>query len=498
MRIAFSIVGCLVCIAVAVVNVSGAEEEKSTSSAHAAAAESTKLIVTKGPFEIDATLDGTFDAYEKSEIILRPDSWSDLIVREAAQQGASVKAGDVVLKLETKKLEEAIKDLEAGIKISDISLRQLESDLSLLEKTAPIDLQGAQRGKQAADEDLKYFLEKDREMQIRTSDFGLKNSKYFLDYALEELKQLEKMYRADDLREETEEIILKRQRNAVESARFNLERTEANHHQTLGTSIPREEERLRDAASRAALALDKQQLAAPVGATKARLELEKLRTERDRNAEKLEKLQHDLEALTIRAPRTGVVYYGASKLGQWSNGSNLAAKLQRGGNIQPNEVLLTIVDPAALEVCAVVPEGELHLVHSGMKGRVTPTSFLDERIPTTVAELSTYPDPSGKFCAHLTLDADRLAKLDRRPVPGMTCSAKFISLNKSDAIAIPSKAIFNDEANEAAADYVFVEKSDGKAERRDVQIGQRSADRTEITGGLKEGETILLQRPKGM
>jgi HlyD family secretion protein len=265
----------------------------------------------------------------------------------------------------------------------------------------------------------------------------------------------------------------------------------------LKTTLPREEEKLREAVDRANVALEKLQLAAPVGVTKARLELEKVRTERERNSEKLEKLRHDLESMTVLAPRSGVVYYGASKLGQWTTAANLAGKLQRGGVVQPNEVVITIVNPDALGVCALVPEADLHLLRNGMAGRVTPTGYPDHSLPTTVAELPSFPDPAGKFSARLTLDAGQLAKLDRRPVPGMTCKAKFISCNKPDAIAIPAKAIFND-AGEVTSDYVFVEGMGGKPERRKIQTGQCEGDRVEITDGLREGETVLLQRPKGI
>ena len=52
----------------------------------------------------------------------------------------------------------------------------------------------------------------------------VKKAKDYLEYQKEELRQLEKMYGADDLTEETEEIVLKRQRDAVELAIFSLQR----------------------------------------------------------------------------------------------------------------------------------------------------------------------------------------------------------------------------------------------------------------------------------
>ena len=64
--------------------------------------------------------------------------------------------------------------------------------------------------------DLKRFLENDIDLTKRSAANSLKSSEQTLEYQLEELKQLEKMYKEDDLTEETEEIVLKRQRDAVE------------------------------------------------------------------------------------------------------------------------------------------------------------------------------------------------------------------------------------------------------------------------------------------
>ena len=462
--------------------------------AQAAAQPSNTYKVVKGPLHIEVSLDGVFDARDKQEISLRPQSWSELVVREAAAQGAAVKSGDVILKLDSTKLEEAIKDLEATQKVSDLTLRQEEADFDLLQQTSPLDMQAAQRAGQAADEDLRHFLESDREMRTRSAEFSLKHSKEHLEYVTEELKQLEKMYKADDLYEETEEIILKRQRAEVETARFGLEGAQAARNQTLKTTLPRQEANLRDAARRAAIALEKLKLSAPVGITKASLELEKLRSDRARSAEKLDKLRHDLALMTVRAARPGVVYYGVLKNGQLATAATVGPKLERGGAVTANEVLMTIVGADTLDVHATAPEATLHQLRVGFKGRVTPTGFPNLRIPATVQLVPAYPDPSGKFSIVLALDAARLAAVERRPVPGMTCKVQLAAYSKADAITIPVQALQSVDAADAAS-YVLVEGPDGKAVRRDVQIGQSTAERLEITAGLQEGDTVLLHRP---
>jgi multidrug efflux pump subunit AcrA (membrane-fusion protein) len=486
------------CVLLGVVTIR-ADESAPAAGSHAAAtaaAAKTGHTVAKGPFEIVLNLDGVFEAREREEIKLDPDSWSELVVREVAGQGTAVKAGDKLLRLDSKKLDDAISDLEAAQKISDLTLRQAEADLGLLEKTSAFDLLAAEQAKRAADEDLRHFLEKDRDLKTRTAEFNVKQSEERLEYAQAELSQLEKMYRSGDLREETEEIILKRQRNSVESAKFFLEQTKALREQTINAALPREEEKLREVAQRSATAMEKLQHASPIGITKARLELEKLRTESERSSQKLEKLRHDQALMTVVSPRSGVVYYGAYRLGQWATAATVAAKLIPGGALQPHEVLITVVNPQSIEIRAVVPEGDLHHLKDGLKGAVTPAAYPAARIAATLAEIPKYPDVSGKYPVRLAIDAERLAKLERCPVPGMSCNVKLL-IYKADALTVPTRAVFTDPAADSA-EFVFVESSGGKPERREIKIGQRAADRVEITGGLKAGETVLFERPEGM
>ncbi len=483
-----SLAGWTICATVLVPTARGA----------APAADATTVTVHKAPFSGDATFDGVFDARQMQEVAVRPEAWKEeYIIREIAAPGTAVKAGEVVLKIDSAKLQEGIADLEATLKAGEIGLRQHQIDLESLEKTSPGDLQAARRAKQTADEDLTYFVEKDREQQTKAAEFAVKSAEQNLMYIKEELRQLEKMYRGDDLREDTEEIILTRQRNQVDAARYALTVAQSERDHELKTALPRHDEELRRAAEKAALALEKLEVGSPVAIATARSELEKLRMEQANNVVKLEKLRHDLQGMTVRSLHRGVIYYGENQQGKWATAAALAPKLATGKPVQPFEVLLTVVGPESIEVRAEVPESDLHLLRNGQTGYVIPTGYPDERIPATLSEAPPYPDVSGKFWARLTLDTTRAAKLAHPPVPGMTCSVKLNLFPKSEAISIPSKALFSDDGTEPVY-YVYVKAEGGKPARRDVKIGRRTSDRVEITSGLKDGDTVVLERPSGV
>ena len=61
--------------------------------------------------KITVELDGVFAAKTAREIMVKPEEWTTLIVENAVAHGAVVREGDVLLSLETEKLDRAIADL---------------------------------------------------------------------------------------------------------------------------------------------------------------------------------------------------------------------------------------------------------------------------------------------------------------------------------------------------------------------------------------------------
>src|SRR5439155_20833299 len=132
--------------------------------------------------------------------------------------GAKVLPGDLLVAFDTQRIDQTIHQLETDKKFLDANVKLSEEELLILEKGTPHELAVAERAHKESDEDLKYFLKVGRPESEKSVDRMVKTAKFYLDSAKEELRQLEKMYKANDLTEETEEIILKRQRFWVERA----------------------------------------------------------------------------------------------------------------------------------------------------------------------------------------------------------------------------------------------------------------------------------------
>ena len=227
-------------------------------------------VVKRGPLRIEVALDGTFEAQNMTELALHPQEWTGFSVLKAVEHGAIVRRGDLLLAMDPEKIDRAIADLRTEIQLSDLSEKQAEQQLAALEKSAPLDMEANQRTLRAAQEDWRQYLAVDKPLSAKWADVALLMAKETLEYQEEELRQLEKMYRADDLVEETERIVLKRTRNAVDRARFSLEYAQVMHDEMMKFGLPRQEDRMKEATQRAEIEHSRLKITLPLAVNKQR------------------------------------------------------------------------------------------------------------------------------------------------------------------------------------------------------------------------------------
>jgi multidrug efflux pump subunit AcrA (membrane-fusion protein) len=468
------------------------KDEKAAKPAESTATLPAHHTVKKESIKIQADLDGVFESENMTELVLRPQEWPALSVLEAVEHGAKVKKGDVLVKLDAEKIDRTIDDLRAEMKLGEISLKQAEEQLDLLEKTTPWDLEAGERNQRIAEEDRKYYQEIGKPLTLKGIELNEKFSQQGLDYEKEELDQLEKMYKADDLVEETEHLVLKRQRDAVERAEWSIHVMKLNHEKQLKYDIPRQDQQLDENFRRAAEQWKKTRVELPMALNRQRLEFERLKIQSARSDERLKKLLADREAMTVKSPADGFVYYGRCQRGKFNESAALADILRRGGVIQPNQVFMTVVEPGPLFIRASVAEDALAKIYKGVSGTAVPVGNAELKWDAAVEEVSAVPTTPGAFDARLSVALDKPAK---QIVPGMTCKVKLMSYSKSDAIVVPPKTVFPDPQNEDEKIVYLLDKN-GKAEKQSVKVGKQNDKQVEILKGLNEGDKILLEAPK--
>jgi len=447
--------------------------------------------VTAEPFRIEVEVSGIFESAKMTELVLRPEVWTTLTVQKAVDHGKRVKKEAPLVWLETTKLDEQLRSKEHEVELGKLALKDAEAELSVLEQTVPLDLKTARKAKELADEELEYFLEVRRPRSLKETDRSLESARWRLEYAEEELKQLEKMYEADDLTEETEEIILKRARRSVDSSKFSLKSAEISHERTIKHSLPEQTERLTDTTKRQDLAWQRTKATLPTSLKKKQIELEKLRRQQKKLSDELAKLKKDRKVMTVRSPMEGVVYYGRCRRGKWDDATKSVDRLRRGGTLTANQPFMTVVALRPLVVRLDLAEKDLQHLRAGVQAEMTPTSFPNLELAGRITRISPIPISSGVFDCQLQV-ADK--KVDNRIVPGMKCSVKLLAYDKQKAITIPSAGLHTDSDGK---NYVNVVGKDGEPVKRTVVVGKRTDKKTEIRRGLKAGEEILLPKADG-
>lgn len=451
--------------------------------------------VKREVFKVELTAKGVFEPATMTEIILRPEVWSNLEVVKAVEHGQAVKRGDLLVQCDLTKIDEEIADLRTKAAVSELALKQAEDNLKMLEAATPLDLKLAERTQRHANEDLAWFLKTDRPMTEKMAEFLVKMTAQSLEYEREELQQLEKMYKADDLTEETEEIVLRRQRNAVESAEFFLQRAQAMREEILRVDVPRRKESLEENTQRQDLLNAKAKIMLPAVVEQQRRELAKLKLERTREDEKLKKLLADREMLTVRSPVDGLAYYGRFVRGKWSGPDSSPDGLRRGSTINKNAVVMTIVAKRPMFVRATLAESDLDKIRPGLSAAVRPTACPDLKLSGTVVRVDAVPSAPDSFDARIDVKLDSNDRRAASLVPGMSCTAKLLPHVDRRALVVPAKVVFEEDLDEDSR-YVFVLGKDGKAQKRPVVIGKKSEDKVEIVRGLADNDEVLLERPK--
>jgi HlyD family secretion protein len=447
------------------------------------------LKVEAGKVVLETSLKGTVEAEQTSELFIEAKSFAGpFTVKSAVPHGTRVKKGDVVLELDTIKIDQALGDIRLERELADIALKQAKDEFPILEQSLPLNLATSERDKRIADEDFKRYTEIERDHQIKVAEHQLKSQTQWLEYSREELKQLQKMYRDKDLTEETEEIILKRQKNQIEQLEFSLESLKLQQEREKSLDRPRRDQAMKDSLQKQTLAWKKAQSSLPLEFNQKRLALKKQETERVRTDERFTHLEEDRAAMILRAPSDGIVYHGQADRGTW-NSASLSSRLKHNGTIQPKEILMTVVSTRPVLLRADVEEKDLHLLKEGLIGQAIPVGFPSLKLVARLKSLSLVPRTAGSFEARIALDIPENVET---VLPGMAANVKFVTYRNEAALLVPTPAISHEDGSDASYVYVKTDKGPVKTE---IETGKVKGDKTEVLSGLKAGMEILASKP---
>ncbi len=181
--------------------------------------------------------------------------------------------------------------------------------------------------------------------------------------------------------------------------------------------------------------------------------------------ESLRVTRSKLDSLTLRAPVAGRLTDMDIKVGEIRN------RGQRLGQIVPD---------TGFKLQAQIDEYYLERVRSGQTGVVTVEG---REVPVRVTRV----DPQVKN-ATFQVDIAFESAMPHGLLPGQALEGRLTLGGDQPALVLPAGPFLE----RTGGDWVMVANADGgRADRRRIRIGRRSAEQVEVLGGLKPGERVI-------
>lgn len=407
--------GSLLCIGAIAVAQDADDAGKAKDAAGDAAEKQEAVKAKPSPVKIG----GVFESAEAEPLTVGTKHISSLIVKKILSHGTMVNSGQPVIWIETEKPDKQIKDAERALRLAELTMSDDDFAYEQFIETQKLDRAAADRSRKAAQQSFDNFTSVDHERQIASAKFSLKLSESSLENVAEELKQLEQMYKEDNLVEESEEIVLKRAKQSVESAKFRLEGTKVSTQRNLTQTIPRNVADQEDKFARAEMAYAKK-IRDLEGALKRRdMDMTKKREALQKQIDDLKELKVERNSLVIRAPFDGIFYHGAITRGKLSSKQS---SLKAESTVTGKQVLGTVAKTDKLQIRLDVTEVLLRRVQKGANAKISPTVDSDASLNGKVKSIGSTPYVSGKFDCVISIN--NMDGVD--VVPGMACQVEIL------------------------------------------------------------------------
>lgn len=329
---------------------------------------------------------------ETEAISFAPKNVKELFVLTALPQGSSVKKGQSIASSDLRALDEEIADCERSIKARDLNVMRLKFDFEQQKAESNQQVKIAKQAFLRSEEDRKDFLEKRKARMLAEEEERVAKSLRSLKYKQEELNQLIKMYKDDQVSEETEEIILTRLKNELSEGEFAVQGAKLISELSKLRTINRMDEDLTTAVERNKLGLARVEGQAQFDIEEKQLVLTSAEVALKRTQTRLEELKADRGMSEFKAPVNGILIYGGYVGDRWEANA-IASKLKPGGKLEPYDKIGTIVPPnAELIVQAVLPDSAA----TPKVGEQVIMRVTNMQVPGTVSKANSIPDSDGK------------------------------------------------------------------------------------------------------
>lgn len=448
----------------------------------------TSDIVAVSVMDFDITTTSSGELKAKNQIELRSELETRSSIVEVVAEGTYVDKGDLLVKLNADEIQQKIEEQTLKVEEERNELVAAENNYEIQISENDSKLRQAELKLDLAELALKQWRDGDVEITRQANALALEKAERDLARLREKCENNEELLKKQFISKDQydqDDISLAEAEAALARAKLQQEIYET-------YTYPKDQKsKLSDVEeAKAELERVKRQNAIQLASKEA----ERVNERRTVaiHEQRLEKLEEQLEACTIRAPTNGLVVYGTSTRPSWY--SNSEGPLQIGRQVHPNELLIVLPDTSEMIAEVRVPESLAGRVQTGQRAMITVDALggaqFEGRVESkgVLAEQNGWRDPNTReYTVRIAIQNQGGGE---KLKPSMRCEAEIFLGNVDDSLSVPVMALFRD----GAVSYVHV-PSGAKFRRLPVQVGNRSDTYVEILAGLEDGDRVLVREP---
>lgn len=354
--------------------------------------------------------------------------------------GTFVEAGDDLVHLDTKVIDETISLGKTDTNSAKAQLAQAEAEAEVAQSSLEAYLSGTYRAEHEA-----------LDSQLATAEWHLESAKS----TLEESRSL---YRRGYI------------------SKFEIEASEYTVRQA---ELQRDAKRTEiDVLERFTKSMQLERLQGQVEATQSRLEGRRAGFDLERG--RLELAIAEREYCTITAPRAGIVIYPSAA--KWKDTPDIA----KGVSVHNHQLLLIMPDLQQMQVNTSFHESIVDRIKPGHSVRI---QLSGQMLESQIHSVATIATPAGWWNGN-EVRYEASVRLPPHPSlrPGMTAEVEVTLSEHPNELLVPVAAVIEN----IDGHFCWVETTAGEIELRSLTLGANNAEAIVVADGLSEGEMVVL------
>ncbi len=446
------------------------------------------VAVKRGPLTIRVLEAGTLKA--KDPEILRSGLQGRATIISIVPEGTRVKAGDLLIELDTSMLVDHRVDHQIMVNNAEASWINAREMLTIVTSQAQSSVDLARLNLQFAKQDLAKYTGRGGEYEnfVAAAEGKIKLNAEERTKAEDYLEWSQKLFNEKYL----SKTQLQADQLALQRAQLNLQVAANDANLLKQYTYKRQIAKLTSDVNQAQAALERAEARARANITQANATLGAAEQQYNRFMEMLEKVDDQISKGKIYAPTDGLVLYATSSGGGHFHDDR--QPLADGVTVWERQELIYLVRSTSTIAEVGLHEASLQKVRAGLPVIVTLDALPGLKLMGTVTQIAPLPDSQSMWMnPDLKVYKTEIALDTNDPIlrSGMNCKAEIVVEQHDDTLYVPVQTVLR----VGGQPTVYVAKEDGSTEERKIELGLDDNNMVRVVRGLQEGEQVLLMPP---